>query len=52
MKKIKNLQSLSLQKIAIARFSTAQIKGGQVTTTKSNVTCGGLCANTALNCMK
>ena len=45
--KTKNLQTLSLQKTTITRLTTQQLTGGAPTTHKSNVTCGGLCADTS-----
>ncbi|MEM6684417.1 MAG: class I lanthipeptide [Bacteroidota bacterium] len=43
--KTKNLQSLALQKTTITRLTTQQLTGGATTTHHSNITCGGLCAD-------
>ena len=47
--KTKNLKSLSLNKTSISTF---EVTGGRgiPTTTESNVTCGGICKDSAIVC--
>ena len=50
--KTKNLKNLSLNKKSIATIS--ELTGGraQPTTNVTNITCGGICENTAIICDK
>jgi hypothetical protein len=52
--KTRNVKSLALRKTAISQLTTEKVTGGLAapTTHKTNITCGGICQNSAVICEK
>jgi len=46
--KTKKLTSLVLRKTAISKLTSEKVTGGEPTTNRTNITCGGICANTGI----